>query len=83
MFMINVTVHGCRAEVIIPIICCFILLRISCNFSVLCSKFHALSQSHNHCQNNPETFEMIACYFVAMHDYFIRVLKCNLLANVY
>ena len=31
-----------RAEVIMLIIPCIILFRISCNFSALCSKFHAL-----------------------------------------
>ena len=50
-----------RAEAIILIILCIILFRIYCNYSTLCSRFHAciVLNIQDHCQINLVMLEVM------------------------
>ena len=55
---------GCRAKVILLIILCIILFRISCNFSAYApnSMHYSQNYSQDYYQNTAITLEMTLCY---------------------
>ena len=64
-----------RAEVIMLTIPCFILFRISCNSSALCSNFYIILKI---IVKTIHGWEFLKRYLNAKHDYSIRVIIMQL-----